>query len=257
MKNKLTQVFSITLILLSGLMYAQDGPSAEELAKANNPLASSSAFNIQNYYSSNIFGNGDATSNSTFLRYVTPTGKILWRASLPFNTISTGAGSKSGLGDADIFAAYLAKSDAKLTIGFGPSLGLPTASDDATGTGKWSGGLAVVAFAAPSADFQFGALAIWRVSFAGKADRDKVHFAAFQPFYFWQLGGGLYIRGAPTWNFNIETGSYNIPMGLGIGKVFKTGNKVFNFFVEPQYSVLHYGSGQPALQWFMGMNMQF
>ena len=57
--------------------------------------------------------------------------------------------------------------------------------------------------------------------------------------------------------FNLKDGSYNVPVGLGIGQVVPAGKTVFNIFVEPQFSVLSHGAGQPELQVFVGFNTQF
>jgi hypothetical protein len=67
----------------------------------------------------------------------------------------------------------------------------------------------------------------------------------------------VYLRTAPLWIFNIETGDYNVPIGFGIGKILKVGKTVYNIFIEPQYTVLHYGVGQPEFQLFVALNMQF
>ena len=48
-----------------------------------------------------------------------------------------------------------------------------------------------------------------------------------------------------------------MPLGFGIGKVVKAGHTVFNIFIEPQFTVLHDGVGQPEMQIFAGLNMQF
>ena len=78
-----------------------------------------------------------------------------------------------------------------------------------------------------------------------------------QPFYFFQLGKGLYLRGAPIWVFDLENDTYHVPIGLGIGKVIPTEKGVYNFFIEPQFTVLDKGPGQPEVQLFMALNMQF
>jgi hypothetical protein len=62
---------------------------------------------------------------------------------------------------------------------------------------------------------------------------------------------------APIWFFDLETGDYNVPFGLGAGRVTKVGSIVYNMFVEPQFTFLHDGIGQPAFQLFTGLNMQF
>ena len=254
----------MTVLLFAGLsmLMAQEkppdkGPSDEDLAKANNPLADIRAFNLQNTYTPRLFGVDDAVANVFWLRYAMPTGRVLWRASLPLQTVSSSGYSNSGLGDFDLFAAYLAIQKPEFSFGLGPALGIPTATDDELGTEKWSAGLAVVAFAVPSPQLQLGALVTWRASFAGEDAREDLNLLAFQPFYFWQLGQGTYLRGAPTWAFNLESGDFNVPVGFGIGKVIKIGNTVYNIFIEPQYTVLHEGVGQPAFQIFSSLNLQF
>ena len=48
----------------------------------------------------------------------------------------------------------------------------------------------------------------------------------------------------------------NNPLGIGIGKVVKSGRSVFNIFFEPQFTILHDGQGYPAFQIFAGINLQ-
>jgi len=57
--------------------------------------------------------------------------------------------------------------------------------------------------------------------------------------------------------FNLKDGSYNVPVGLGIGQVVPTKGAIFNVFIEPQFTVLSHGAGQPQLQVFVGFNTQF
>lgn len=134
---------------------------------------------------------------------------------------------------------------------------MPTATDDDLGSEKWSAGFANVLFNANSARFQFGYLLTWQASFAGDSDRENVNVAAFQPFAFYQLGGGTYLRAAPIWVYNIENDDYSVPLGIGIGHVIKREKVVYNLFIEPQFSVLDEGPGQPEWQIFFGFNMQF
>lgn len=233
------------------------GPSAEELAAANNPLADIRAFNLQNYYTPNLNGLPNETSNAFWMRFATPTGRFLWRASLPVRTVPSAGLPISGIGDFDVFGAYLAVQKPDLTFGVGPQLVAPTADRDELGTGKWQMGLASVVFAMPSPQLQYGGLITWQTSIGGDEDRADTSVMAAQVFGMWQLGGGTYLRSAPTWVFNLKTGDYNVPFGFGIGKVVKVDKIVFNIFIEPQFTVLVEGAGQPMLQLFTGMNMQF
>ena len=166
--------------------------------------------------------------------------------------------STSGLGDFNVFAAYLFDTgNPAVSFGVGPQLTAPTATEDATGTGQWQAGLASVYFNAKSPRFQWGGLVTWQTDFAGDDDRAGTNLLALQPFYFLQLGKGLYLRGAPIMAFNLENNSYHVPVGLGIGQVIPTPNVVYNVFVEPQFTILDRGAGQPELQLFVGFNMQF
>ncbi len=243
---------------------AQEEGKAEGAAQANNPLANMTALNFHNYYMPRLTdAPADAYMNTGWIRFAKPfvNGKLLFRLSVPLATIATpGATANSvdainGLGDINAFVSYNFISKPTTTLGIGPLLAAPTATDNALGTEKWQGGLAFVAFIARSPVFQFGGLITWQASFAGNEDRSETNLMAIQPFYFWQLGKGTYLRGAPIWVFDLENDSYGIPMGVGIGKIIPVGNTMFNLFIEPQYTLLHKGT-QPQLQIFSGINLQ-
>jgi len=104
---------------------------------------------------------------------------------------------------------------------------------------------------------QYGYLLTWQASFAGNSSREAVNAGAFQPFGFYQLGKGLYLRSAPIWVYDFQNNTYSVPLGLGIGQVIPDGKTVYNVFVEPQVSVADKGSGWPKWQVFVGFNMQF
>lgn len=239
---------------------ASAGPTAEELAKANNPLANMRALNFQNYYVSEISGAPDQTANTLWARYVQPIDRWLLRASLPLSRTPVGpSGSESGLGDLNVFAAYvLSEPTSPVTYGVGPLLVIPTASDDALGSGKWQAGAAAVYFNAASPEIQYGGLVTYQTDFAGDSSRAGTSLMAIQPFCFYQLGDGKYLRSAPIMAFDLENGNYNVPIGVGVGKVIKLSNgNVLNLFIEPQFTILEDGPGQPELQLFFGLNTQF
>ena len=184
----------------------------------------------------------------------------LLRASLPFNSFPTSltGDKKSSVGDLNIFTAYLMDvGNPAVSFGVGPQITLPTAGKDEIGSEKYSAGLVNVLFDASSSKFQYGYLLSWQHSFAGKDSRDDVNAAAFQPFAMYQLGSGTYLRAAPIWTYNIEQDTYNVPVGIGIGHVFKRGKIVYNFFIEPQFSVANKGSFQSKQQVYMALNIQF
>jgi hypothetical protein len=254
----------IAAILICAAQYASAAENgADAAAQANNPLANMTAFNMQQYFIGELT-ESDQSANQFWLRYAKPFAisetNWLLRASLPINSYPVGANgaTKNGLGDFNLFAAYLIDTgDPAISFGLGPQLTAPTATNDHLGTEKWSGGLANVLFSAKSKVFQYGYLLTWQASFAGKSDASDVNTAAFQPFAFYQLGGGTYLRAAPIWVYSLETGNYSVPLGIGIGQVIKQGKTVYNVFVEPQYSVADRGPGQPEWQIYFALNMQF
>lgn len=237
--------------------------SADSAAQANNPLANMTALNFQDYYIGDLTELDDS-ANQGWIRFAKPISvsdtNWIMRASLPINTFPTAPdGNKdTGIGDANVFAAYLIDTgNPAISFGIGPQLTAPTASEGKLGSEKWSAGFANVLFNASSRKFQYGYLLTWQHSFAGEGDRDDVNTGAFQPFAFYQLGGGTYLRAAPIWVYNFENDNYSVPLGIGIGQVIKRGKTVYNLFVEPQFSVADDGPGQPNWQVFVGFNMQF
>ena len=166
--------------------------------------------------------------------------------------------TESGLGDANVFATYLFDSpDPALSFGAGPLLGLPTATDDVLGSDQWSAGAAAVVFDARSPQIQYGGLLTYQHRIAGSSVRPDVNLLAAQPFFFLQLGQGIYFRSSAVMTFDLEDGDHAVPVGFGLGKVVKTERAVLNFFAEPQFTVLQDGDGQPELQLFVGFNTQF
>lgn len=253
--------YTLALLLCSaGAAFAQDdGGASDDAAQANNPLAEFKAFNVQNYYIPELSGGIDANANNFVLRYAQPMGKWLMRASLPFARVPTGpTTTESGMGDADLFFAYLFDTgNPAKSFGIGPQFAFDTATEDATGSGKTQAGLAAVYFDGTSSFFQYGGLLTYRTDIGGSSNRADTSVLAAQPFYFFQLGNGNYVRGAPIWVFDLENDTYHVPMGLGFGKVVPTQNVVYNFFIEPQFTVLSKGAGQPEFQLYMAINMQF
>lgn len=226
---------------------------------ANNPLADFRAFNLHNYYIPSLTETDNQTANTFWARYAQPFGKWLFRGSLPIQRVPTSiTQTTSGLGDASAFATYLFDTgNPGISFGVGPQIVAPTASEDATGAGKWQGGVAATYFNATSAKLQWGGLVTWQASFAGDSDRADTNLLAVQPFVILQLEKGWYLRSTAIAAFNLETDSYHVPVGLGIGTVIPAGKKVFNVFVEPQFTILDRGAGQPELQIFAGFNTQF
>lgn len=253
--NRLTMAaFAVTAFAIQSALAA---PSEQDLKQANNPLANFQTINFQNYFVPEISGS-DGTANTFFARYARPVsafgGNWLIRASLPIQRVPTATGNESGLGAMNAFATWLFDTgNPSVSLGAGPLLALPTSTGDVPGGDTWDLGAAVVFFDARADQFQWGGLVTYQTDVAGSGESE---IAAVQPFGLFQLGNGLYLRSTGIWVFNLETNDYNVPVGAGIGKVMKSGNKVFNFYFEPQFTILSDGPGQPDFQLLAGFNIQ-
>lgn len=259
---------SFSVLALAGALLVPDlaqaaGASAEESNKSNNPLNPAPGLNLQNYYSPDFYDAPDYTRNDFLLRAATPLPPNsivpvpqLLRATLPVSSVDTGAQSKTGLGDLNIFDIFLLQTEGT-QLGVGPLITAPTASDDLLGTGKWQGGLAAVAVK-PSPKGILGGLLQWQSSFAGDDDRADVQSLTAQPFIIYNLPEGWYLRSTGIWTFDLEKDTYYIPVGLGGGKAWKAGSIIMNAFVEPQWTVAHDdGAVFPKFVVFAGINMTF
>jgi hypothetical protein len=256
-------VVAAVLFGLAGAAAAQEkAPPPDVAAQANNPLANFTAFNVHNYYIGELT-DLDENGNAFWMRFAKPfrLGKTSWlmRASLPVNTLPVGEtlAHETGLGDLNVFAAYLIPmGDRKLSVGIGPQITAPTGKDG-LGSDKWSVGLVQTLFNFGSKKIQYGYLLSWQASVAGREEAADVNLGSFQPFVFYQLGRGTYLRSSAVSMYNFENSTYTVPVGFGIGQVIPRAKVVFNAFVELQYSVADKGAGYAKWQIFFALNTQF
>ena len=143
---------------------------------------------------------------------------------------------KTGLGD--LAAVDLVVSGTSWgRQGFGLGAIIPTASDPALGTEKWSIGPAYVAIT-KIGDVQTGFLAQWLFSVAGKSDRDDVNSVTIQPFASyglknnWSLGTSFM-----AFSYNAEQSRWaSLPLGLKLEKLIKLGSVPARFSMEYEYN---------------------
>lgn len=251
-------ILGLVLWTVTGEAVSAEKLTDEEKAQANNPLAATSALNFQNFYAPALYGVPDMSINTMWIRTAFPAGRTLTRASLPLATRPySGSEYKSGLGDFNVFTAYMFLSNSKTNLGVGPLLVAPTATEDVLGQDKWQLGAAAIVFMVASPALQVGGLLTWQTSIAGNEDRPETSIMAMQPFAVWQLGGGKYLRSTATWTFDLRSGHYAMPIGMGIGQVARSGKIIYNLFLEPQFTFLQNGTGQPEYQIFLGLHLQF
>ena len=177
----------------------------------------------------------------------------------PSPSPETGIGaidSASGLGDIN-YALYFSpvKYD-KVIWGVGPSINLPTATEDQLGSGKWSTGITGVALTLPSWG-SIGILGRQLWSFAGDSDRKYVNQTLIEPFLNYNLPNGWYLITdmVLTANWHADSGNrWTIPLGGGAGKLFKIGDQSINAKLEAYYNV---ESPDGAPDWNMAFTWQF
>jgi len=161
-----------------------------------------------------------------------------------------------GLGDIQYSMFFSPAESGKVIWGVGPSFSIPTATDDALGTGKWSAGPSVVVLAMPGR-WVVGALASNLWSFAGDDDRADVNSMMIQPFVNYNFDKGWYFSTSPviTANWNAESDErWTVPVGGGFGKIFKVGKQPMNAQLGAYYNI---EKPEGAADWNVRFQLQF
>ena len=248
MMNKAT--FFLIPLLLSCSAWSQNS-SADLRSAVQNPISSliSLPFKFTFDYGAN---NGDGTIMNInpvvpvtvgewnlVNRALIPVGRVDGAITGPGNPSPSGSGSASGLGDINYSLYFSPVKYDKVIWGAGPSLNMPTANEDQLGSGKWSAGITGVALTVP----EWGSMGIlgrqlW--SFAGDSDRANVDQTLIEPFLNYNLDNGWFLLTDIVMTANWEADSSNrwtVPLGAGVGRVFKVGNQAINSRLEAYYNV--------------------
>jgi hypothetical protein len=239
------------------------GTGRRPIQQGQQPLTPSITVNFHDYYVPDIIALPGREANQYLQRgllaYELFGMQQLFRYTLPIATAPTfPSGSETGLGDLFLINFSLFPPlPGKVEVALGPLLVAPTASADVLGQGKWQTGPAI-AIVAPQSWGLAAGLIQYQHSFAGEEDRADVRLLTFQPVITYNLPQGYYLRSSAIWTFDFEADNHFIPLGLGIGNVWKVDDRTTaNLFVEPQYTVWHDGIGMPRWQIFVGLNLQF
>jgi hypothetical protein len=233
------------------------GGGGDLAAAAQNPIATTISVPFENSFFFNT-GEDKETTYSLLFQPVIPVdiggginwisrpivpliyvpGAVLGVPEIPGQPI--GFDDSFGLGDINYTAFFSPQSDTKPIWGFGPSITIPTATDDVRGSGKWSAGPSLVMLVIEKPVLG-GVLLRHLWSFAGDEDRDNVSQTLIQPFGNYNLEGGWYFVTAPaiTANWNLpQRDRWTVPLGVGFGKLFKIGSQPVNVNVQPYYNVV-------------------
>ena len=130
-----------------------------------------------------------------------------------------------GLGDLVHVSFFTPESSSSLIWGVGGALGLPTATDDVLGSGKWSAGPAL-RLTYRKGPWNLGAMGAQRWSFAGKSSRADISQLMVRAALRRKLCGDWYLVSAPiiTANWKASSGErWLVPLGGGLGRKVKLG----------------------------------
>jgi len=222
-------------------------PNESDLAKqAQNPVASLISVPLQNNFNFGVGPNED-------LQYLLNVQPVLpFRISDDWNLISRtilpilyqpplgpGIGDEFGLGDIQM-QFYLSPAKATSFIwGVGPVLQFPTGTDLTLGNEQWAAGPAAVALIMDG-PWVVGALANQLWSYGGNRDRGEFSQLTIQPFVNYNLRGGWYLVSSPiiTANWDAKASdTWTVPVGGGVGKIFKIGGQPINAQLASYYNV--------------------
>ena len=235
----------LVLSLITSNAFAQQ--SETDLAEqAQNPLADLISLPLQNNFDFNV-GPNDRTRYTLNIQpvipfHITDNLNLITRTILPViyqPDVLSNSGGNTGLGDLNFTAWFSPRTAGKFIWGVGGTMVIPTATEDTTGSDKWSAGPSVVGVYM-TGPWVMGGLVSNFWSFAGNSDRADVNFLFSQLFINYNFSQGWYLTSAPiiTANWEADSGDkWTIPIGGGGGKVFRLGQLPINTSIQPYYNV--------------------
>lgn len=172
--------------------------------------------------------NGQLRLQPSFFKPFSDRSALLLRTIVPvlFKNWPT---DDTGLSDITLVPYYVPDIMKQTFLGYGAALGIPTATEDALGSGKWTAGPAMIV-ARTGNPITFGGLVqhIW--SYAGDSERDDVSVTTLQPFLSYLLGGGwaASLTAEASYNWNTDEGKWTVPLAASLSKVVNIGGKYVN-----------------------------
>lgn len=227
---------------------AVDGKASEEAASgdaaakeaAQNPLANTISVPFQNdtYFNTGPY---KRALNALIIEPVIPiklteNWNLITRTITPLiyePRVSPTQGSVFGLGNMQPQFYFSPAHPGKLIWGLGPQLWLPTATDDTLGVNKFGGGPAGVVVTS-FGHWMVGSIVnnVWT---GQNKHHQEVNQLTLNPFAFYNLPKGWYVMTSPimTADWTAKPGQkWTIPVGGGVGRVFKIGFQPLNTRVQ-------------------------
>ena len=151
----------------------------------------------------------------------------------------------NGLGDIQPSFLFAPAHPGKLVWAVGPTMLLPTASDQALATGKISAGPALLLLTQPT-HWSIGGFVTKLYSISGPSSRRDLNLLQIQQYVNDNLANGWYLMSNPIYfsDRNIKSGpKWTVPVGGGVGRVIKIGPQTINMQLSGYRNVVHPTSG--------------
>lgn len=243
------------------------GDGGAGASDATDPSAILTQLQLQNNFTPESF-NSSGYSNTFIVQPVLPfpvampgLKKIfpahIMRPTLPIIAPSADpdgpAGVEGGLGDLILLDAFVHNVEGFGTILAGYTAVLPTSTHPQLGLREWQIGPAVGFIYKEIPKTIIGV--IYQHPFSLESEYQQI---SIQPVIVHHLSNDWYIRwGDINWTINTDTGDYNIPLNMAVGKVVKFGDRPVNIFVEPFYTPPGLQSGIGGDKWGVKLNVTF
>jgi len=258
------RIFTVMLFLLSFIASISFASNAEELAKATqNPVSDLISVPFQNNIEFRV-GPYKKTQNILNIQPVWPfrlnnRWNIITRTIFPLISRPAFYSTENrtfGLGDT-LFTAFLSpKKPGAFIWGLGPAILIPTATDKTLGSEKWGLGPSAVVLSMQGS-WVYGALINNLWSFAGNYSKDPINLFTLQPFINYNFNSGLYLTSSPiitaNWKADPSSNRWVVPIGGGIGKIFKLGNLPINAQIQGFYHIIR---SELGAHWSLRLQLQ-
>jgi hypothetical protein len=247
----------------SEIDYDQDDDvEDDDLARASqNPVANMISLPIKNRFSFDR-GDEDAFAYDMELQPVLPVNLGEWnlinRFIVPLayqEPAYEGMSYDTGLRNITYQAFFSPAAPSEVIWGVGPTLNMPTNTEDSLGNDKWSAGPAVVALTMQG-PWVMGLLGQQFWDFAGDDDAEDVDLSSLQYFINYNTPD-YYLSTSPTMTYNWEASSddaWTIPIGGGIGKIYHFGETPVDLRFSTYWNV---EAPDSAADWFAEFQIKF
>ena len=212
--------------------------STSDLATvAQNPIASIYSLPFQNNILGGI-GQKQNVANQLNIQPVVAVNLGSWNiisrtilpvVYLPQNAASLTLAAAFGIGDINQSPFVSPDRPGAIIWGVGPSFSVPSATSRVLGSGRFGAGPTAVVLATPK-PWVVGLLGRQLWSIGGSNRRAGVSQALLQPFVNYNFPSGWYLTSSPiiTADLKSRDHKWSVPIGGGIGKIFKVAGQAIN-----------------------------